>query len=247
MQTYRSIAPMALGARQPESPSYVAARAQRRHRTSTACNECRKQKSKCSIRDGETQCDRCLQSQLECIVEVADDLRRKMAQKRRIRELEEDRRILLYLVEALVGALGESSDGHVRELVCLIRKKAPLEEIRLFVGQACSSSEKSDEDTGTDTSVVVGKALASTASIDDAGNDTDQEFSTGLPPCSERTNSCDRLNIAYLINSTASTDDTGTSTRSMPDLTITPDPDPAGLVFRDIQRCESKVTESSVS
>jgi hypothetical protein len=169
-----------------------------------------------------------------------------MAQKRRIRELEEDRRILLYLVEALVGALGESSDGHVRELVCLFRKKAPLEEIRLFVGQACSS-EKSDEDTGTDTTVVVGKALASPASIDDAGNDTDQEFSTGLPPCSERTNSCDRLNIAYLINSTASTDDTGTSTRSMPDLTITPDPDPAGLVFRDIQRCDSKVTESSVS
>ncbi|KAL3441577.1 hypothetical protein BJX65DRAFT_313665 [Aspergillus insuetus] len=174
-----------------------------------------------------------------------------MAQKRRIRELEEDRKILLYVVETLVGALGECPDSHVRDLVSLVQKKAPLEEIRIFLGHAGSSSDKSDEDTGTDTAVVVGKDLASAVSIQDARSDTDHECPTGLPPCSDGSNSCARLSIAYLIDSTASTESTKDPEthveRSIPDLSINSTSDVAGLVFRGIQRCDAKVADNSVS
>jgi hypothetical protein len=141
-----------------------------------------------------------------------------MALRRRIRELEDDRRILFSLVEALAGALRECSDSHVRDLVCLVRNKAPLEEIRPFPGHACSSSDKSDEDTGTDTNVVVGKSLTPTASIYDARNDPDIVSPDGLPPSPKRSNSCVRLSIPYLINDTAPTDDADSPVGTTPDL-----------------------------
>jgi hypothetical protein len=100
----------------------------------------------------------------------------------------------------------------------LVWNKAPLEEIKAFLGHACSSSDKSDEDTGTDTNVVVGKSLSPAASIDDARNDPDIVSPDGLPPSPKRSNSCARLSIPYLINDTAFTDDADSPVRTTADL-----------------------------
>ncbi|CEL03471.1 hypothetical protein ASPCAL04625 [Aspergillus calidoustus] len=167
-----------------------------------------------------------------------------MAQKRRIRELEEDRKILLYLVEALVGALGERGlDAHVRELVCLVRNKAPLEEIRLFVGHASSSSDKSDEETVASDGVAF-KAIDCAASDCHARDmSSSNEFLPGSTQMVQESSTCARLSIQNLIDSTEIGEETETFISSIPDLSTSPTPEPN--VSR--KRVDSRVEDNALA
>lgn len=57
------------------------------------------------------------------------DQRRRLPLKRKLKSLEEDRNLLLQLVDAL----RDSSDRHAQALLNLVRSNAPLEEIRNYV------------------------------------------------------------------------------------------------------------------
>jgi hypothetical protein len=69
-------------------------------------------------------------------VDATEDLRRNIAQKRHVQDFEEDRKLLFNVVETLAEALGENHDAHIMGLVRLVRNKAPLEEIKVFMEHA---------------------------------------------------------------------------------------------------------------
>ncbi|OKL57382.1 hypothetical protein UA08_07414 [Talaromyces atroroseus] len=92
---------------------------------SRACNECQKRKIKCV---GSNPCKNCHENSLYCEINDETDGRRRFALKRKVEDLEQDRHLLLGLVEAL-----RDDDYHTMQLLNLIRSNASLDEIRLAV------------------------------------------------------------------------------------------------------------------
>ncbi|PYH45573.1 Zn(II)2Cys6 transcription factor [Aspergillus saccharolyticus JOP 1030-1] len=100
-------------------------------KASIACSECKRLKSKCRVRDGATVCDRCTKQKLPCIFDLDEDGRRRLAHKRKIERLEEERDLLLQVVHSL----RDSSDTKAAELLNLVRSKAPLGELKSYLDQ----------------------------------------------------------------------------------------------------------------
>lgn len=75
-------------------------------------------------------CNNCVRSNTECIIDETNDNRRRLAVKRKLEELTEDRDLLIRLVDTL----RYSSNEHVVRLLDLIRNRnASLEEIKAYL------------------------------------------------------------------------------------------------------------------
>ncbi|OJJ97427.1 hypothetical protein ASPACDRAFT_80335 [Aspergillus aculeatus ATCC 16872] len=107
-------------------------------KASMACGECKRLKSKCRVRDGATSCDRCTKQKLQCIFDLDDDGRRRLAHKRKIERLEEERDLLLQVVHSL----RDSSDAKAAQLLNLVRSKAPLGELKLYMDQDVTEEDR---------------------------------------------------------------------------------------------------------
>ncbi|RAH76607.1 hypothetical protein BO86DRAFT_404540 [Aspergillus japonicus CBS 114.51] len=113
----------------PNLPSEPSVAVPKLRKASTACSHCKRQKARCQIPDGATACERCTKRDLSCIFEQDEDMRRKLAHKRKLEKLEEERDVLLQLVQTLQ----DSPDAKATQLLNLIRSKAPLGEIKLYM------------------------------------------------------------------------------------------------------------------
>ncbi|GLA66804.1 hypothetical protein AtubIFM54640_009390 [Aspergillus tubingensis] len=110
----------------------------RLRKASAACRECKRSKARCQIREGASQCDRCTERRLSCVFDLEEDKRRKLAHKRKILKLEEERDDLLQLVKALQN----SSDSKAIQVLNLMRSKAPLSEVKLYIDNDNSELER---------------------------------------------------------------------------------------------------------
>ncbi|KAL4963641.1 fungal specific transcription factor domain-containing protein [Aspergillus stella-maris] len=81
------------------------------------------------IHNGSTTCVRCTAEKSECVFDVATDQRRRVGQKRKVEDLEQERDVLLELLEAL----RDSPNNKSMQLLNLIRSNASLQEIKLFM------------------------------------------------------------------------------------------------------------------
>lgn len=106
-----------------------------RKNISTACSACKARKWKCT---GTVPCDNCVRSDTECVIDELNDNRRRLALKRKLEDLTEDKALLLRLVETL----RYSGNEHVLRLLDLIRnKKASLDEIKAYLDGEVPDSE----------------------------------------------------------------------------------------------------------
>ncbi|GLA18851.1 hypothetical protein AnigIFM62618_006506 [Aspergillus niger] len=110
----------------------------RLRKASTACRECKRTKARCHIREGASECDRCTERHLSCVFDLEEDMRRKLAHKRKIEKLEEERNDLLQLVKTLQN----SSDANAMQVLSLIRSKPPLSKIKLYIDKNISEHEQ---------------------------------------------------------------------------------------------------------
>lgn len=87
---------------------------------------------------GTVPCNNCVRSNTDCIIDESNDNRRRLALKRKLEELTENKRMLVQLVEILRS----SSNEHVVRLLDLIRnKRASLDEIKAYVDGKVTDSE----------------------------------------------------------------------------------------------------------
>ncbi|OJJ95245.1 hypothetical protein ASPACDRAFT_36771 [Aspergillus aculeatus ATCC 16872] len=122
----------------PNPPSESLVSVPKLRKASAACTHCKRQKARCQIADGATACERCTKRELSCAFELDDDMRRKLAHKRKIESLEEERDVLLQLVQTLQ----DSPDAKATQLLNLIRSKAPLDEIKLYMDHNVSERDR---------------------------------------------------------------------------------------------------------
>ncbi|KAL4923076.1 uncharacterized protein BDV17DRAFT_278081 [Aspergillus undulatus] len=104
-------------------------------KASLACTECRKRKSKCVGLP--PPCERCRQHRTPCILDEDSDRRRRGGLERRVDALEQDRTLLLRLVDSIRN---ESLDEAIR-IVDLVRRDASLDEMRQYMDRKSSSRE----------------------------------------------------------------------------------------------------------
>ncbi|KAJ6121025.1 hypothetical protein N7523_005305 [Penicillium sp. IBT 18751x] len=97
-------------------------------KATTACSACQKRKSKCI---GGIPCLPCQNSKTECIFNADNDGRRRVTLKRRIEALEQDRDLLM----RLVNTIRDEDEQKGRSLLALIRSNAPLDKIRLHLAE----------------------------------------------------------------------------------------------------------------
>uniref|UniRef100_A0A093VRN9 Nitrogen assimilation transcription factor nirA n=1 Tax=Talaromyces marneffei PM1 TaxID=1077442 RepID=A0A093VRN9_TALMA len=105
---------------QPAMPRRV-----RPKNASRACNECQKRKIKCI---GSNPCKNCHENSLYCEINDETDGRRRFALKRKVEDLEQDRHMLLGLIEAL-----RDNGYQAGQLLGLIRNNASVDDIRSVV------------------------------------------------------------------------------------------------------------------
>ena len=70
--------------------------------------------------------------------DLEEDMRRKLAHKRKIEKLEEERNDLLQIVKTLQN----SSDANAMQVLSLIRSKPPLSKIKLYIDKNISEHEQ---------------------------------------------------------------------------------------------------------
>ncbi|RMJ27952.1 Transcription factor [Aspergillus sp. HF37] len=98
----------------------------KRGNTKMACSECKTRKQRCR---GGPPCENCVKAGSECVVDETTDKRRKVADKRKVADLE-DKESLLF---DLVRILRHSDSAKSAQLLDLIRSNASLREIRSFL------------------------------------------------------------------------------------------------------------------
>ena len=87
---------------------------------------------------GTVPCNNCVRSNTECIIDESNDNRRRLALKRKLEDLTEDKKLLVQLVETIRS----SSNEHVVRLLDLIRnKKGTLDEIKAYLDGRVTDSE----------------------------------------------------------------------------------------------------------
>ncbi|OAL21184.1 hypothetical protein AYO22_08147 [Fonsecaea multimorphosa] len=93
---------------------------------SIACQACKTSKRKCDQRQ---PCSNCLANNRVCIYDPSQDGRRKQVRKRRLEELE----LRSHALDRILISLKNSSSPESRQLLDLIKRDAPLEEILEFL------------------------------------------------------------------------------------------------------------------
>ncbi|KAH1312232.1 hypothetical protein KXX16_005012 [Aspergillus fumigatus] len=126
----------------PAKPTLKSIRTRRN--TSLSCSACRLRKTKCL---GGPPCGNCVKHKTECRREEDKDGRRQTSLKRKLIELEKDRRLLVRLLETI----RDEEDVKVTQLLNLIRSNASHDEIRPSVAggrQRSISIIRPDADEG---------------------------------------------------------------------------------------------------
>jgi hypothetical protein len=159
-------------------------------------------------------------------VDATEDQRRKIAHKRKVQGLEENEKLLFRLVETLAEALGGSSDTHIKGLVRLVRDKASLEEIKVFMEHADSVSN--DNNTDAAITLMGHNAINYKASDSDTMDESTDGSLANLPPNFQENGSYARLDIANLIHSNESMKATEAFIGSILKSSRSPTPEPAG-------------------
>lgn len=76
-------------------------------------------------------CDNCCKMQVVCVIDENSDNRRRSTLKRKLDSLEDDRELLIRLVEAL----RDSGDSRISALLNLIRSNASLSELKSYIDE----------------------------------------------------------------------------------------------------------------
>ncbi|KAH8691609.1 hypothetical protein BGW36DRAFT_305078 [Talaromyces proteolyticus] len=121
MNYNRPLAPALPGSHDPH-----AYESKRRKNVSSACQACKARKLKCS---GVPPCKTCLKSKVECVIDTEGDQRRKLNLKKKIDSLEDDRRLLLQLMETLQ----RGPQSYNTELVHDIRTLENINDVKLYL------------------------------------------------------------------------------------------------------------------
>lgn len=82
-------------------------------------------------------CENCVKSKQECVIDAEGDQRRKLNLKRKMDMLENDRQLLIHLIEVLRTA----QEARVSELLGYIRSSASVDEIKLFLDNHIQRTE----------------------------------------------------------------------------------------------------------
>ncbi|GIJ99730.1 hypothetical protein Aspvir_003732 [Aspergillus viridinutans] len=106
-----------------------------RRNASLSCSACRLRKTKCQ---GGPPCENCVKYQTECRREEDKDGRRQKSLKRKLIELEQDRDLLVRLLDTI----RDDEDIKVSQLLNLIRNNAPPDEIRPSVADGRQRSRR---------------------------------------------------------------------------------------------------------
>ncbi|EAA58037.1 hypothetical protein AN6062.2 [Aspergillus nidulans FGSC A4] len=108
-------------------------------KASLACTECRKRKSKAMLScvGLPPPCERCRRQKIECILDEESDRRRRGVLERRLDVLEQDRTLLVRLVDII----RDGSQEEASRVLNYIRSDASLDDIRRFLAQSPSPSE----------------------------------------------------------------------------------------------------------
>ncbi|RHZ46511.1 uncharacterized protein CDV56_102690 [Aspergillus thermomutatus] len=125
-----------------------------RRNASMSCSACKLRKAKCQ---GGTPCGNCVKHQTECRREEDKDGRRQTSLKRKLIELEQDRTLLVRLLETI----RDDEDVNVTQLLNLIRSNAPPDEIRPSVGEGLESLPKSRRRISPDTGRMAAEDISS--------------------------------------------------------------------------------------
>lgn len=151
-----------------ELPVVSAPRLGPRKKASTACSACRARRSKVRARPfpalsllthhvvrhtektdheqciGGIPCESCMSHRTECVKDESEDGRRRIAIKRKLEGLEEDRDVL----DALVARLRNGSDPQIDALLNLIRaNNITRVELRTFLEESYKSPDGSSQDS----------------------------------------------------------------------------------------------------
>ncbi|KAJ5216231.1 uncharacterized protein N7498_002638 [Penicillium cinerascens] len=103
----------------------------RMKRASTACKECQKRRTRCSMNGSGHSCTECETHGRDCLFDETSDRRRKAAAKR----TQEDLANLREFVEQLLQLFRAGDNNTVQHLIHQIRSGASQEEIRVVVLQ----------------------------------------------------------------------------------------------------------------
>ncbi|KAL4975853.1 hypothetical protein BDW66DRAFT_160124 [Aspergillus desertorum] len=108
-------------------------------KASLACTECRKRKSKAMLSciGLPPPCERCRRQKIECILDEESDRRRRGVLERRLDALEQDRTLLV----RLVNCIRDGSQEEASRVLNYTRSDASLDDIRQFLAQSPSPSE----------------------------------------------------------------------------------------------------------
>ncbi|KAJ5125987.1 hypothetical protein N7448_005298 [Penicillium atrosanguineum] len=134
---FRPIAPRTVppnggsGSPQPPNGNGGASDDGRMKRASTACKECQKRRTRCSMSPISTSCTECETHGRECLYDETSDKRRKAAAKR----TQEDLGNLREFVEQLLHLLRAGDNNTVQHLIHQIRSGASQEDIRAITLQ----------------------------------------------------------------------------------------------------------------
>ncbi|CAI7654529.1 unnamed protein product [Penicillium pancosmium] len=107
---------------------------------SSACSACRRRKSRCV---GGVPCEPCRKGDTKCELDFDTDGRRRVAFKRKIQSLEQDRNLLLQLMETIRSDNTRTAPG----VLNLIRSNASVSEVRQFLDPDTISSSTDEKPT----------------------------------------------------------------------------------------------------
>ncbi|KAJ5805843.1 uncharacterized protein N7503_003445 [Penicillium pulvis] len=102
-------------------------------KATTACSSCQKRKIRCI---GGIPCLPCQNAKIDCVSNLENDGRRKITLKRKIEALEQDRNLLMQLMDTI----REDNKEKCPSVLDLIRSNAPLEEIKLYFAESLDQS-----------------------------------------------------------------------------------------------------------
>ncbi|KAJ5552593.1 hypothetical protein N7494_001971 [Penicillium frequentans] len=102
-------------------------------KATTACSSCQKRKIRCI---GGIPCLPCQNAKIDCVSNLENDGRRKITLKRKIEALEQDRNLLMQLVDTI----REDNKEKCPSVLDLIRSNAPLDEIKLYLAGSLDQS-----------------------------------------------------------------------------------------------------------
>jgi hypothetical protein len=115
----------------------------KKKRVKKACEACRRRKSKCS---GTAPCTACQINDLECVIDLSSDMRRKTAMQRYL----EERRIHAQTLEDLAGIIRQNEVAELAGILERVRLAPTLLEAAGVLREEVSDRRDALSDTAAD-------------------------------------------------------------------------------------------------